>query len=958
MSHFVTTPLSEPASPAGLQIRILGPLEVRVDGALLVVDTRKASAILALLAVEGRPLAREELAAMLWPESDDESARGALRRTLSVLRAALGDRWLRVDRSSVELDGAWVDLASLEAATSTSDADALRAAADLARGPFLAGFSLRDSPEFDDWRATRAVSVDRSVMGVLDRLASAAEASGDLTGAIAAAQRLVDLDSLDEPAHRRLMTYLARSGDRAGAIRQYRACVAVLERELGVGPLAETTELYEAIRNGRLGVTIPQPKPGAIIVASAPVAVGRLPMVGRDAELAAILSAYRAAGTDGRVVAVTGEAGIGKTRIAEAVAGAVEAAGGVTLGARAFASESGIAYGPVIELLRAGLARHDALDRLRDLPDATLGELERLVALPASATRDTGRRSAADAPGDLPGARARLLDALATSLAALVAGPVPGLVIVEDLHWADDASREVLAYLARRLVGRPMVLLLAWRPEDLDAPGATFAASIEVLPEVVSVTLGRLSRDVVATLAASAVDAGLRPIEVDALVEASEGLPLYIVEALAAGSPGADGPARTVRALLRERLSRVSETAGQVLAAAAVIGRSFDLSLVRGTSGRSEDETLTALEELVRQGIVREVGTRPGIAFDFSHARLREAAHEATGLARRRLLHRRTADLLRVDPAQRDDPGRLVQVAVHEREAGRDAEAAEAFRQAGLRERALYAPREAAAHLETALALGHPDVAGIQLALGEVRTAVGDYAGAIAALEAAAAVTDEASLPGVELRLGRVHARRGDLVAAASHLDAAIEADGSTVGDHRLLARALVERSVVAHRAGELTQASAFAVRALELAQAAGDDPAAGAAQRVLGLVARERGDLAEARTVLLRSLELAEADPDAGAVIAARNALALVEAASGDRRAAIVLLEAALDACRRTGERHLEAAVENNLADQLHAVGRRDDAMVHLKRAVAIFAEVGGRPGELEPEIWKLVTW
>ena len=182
MSHFVTTPLSEPASPAGLQIRILGPLEVRVDGALLVVDTRKASAILALLAVEGRPLAREELAAMLWPESDDESARGALRRTLSVLRAALGDRWLRVDRSSVELDGAWVDLASLEAATSTSDADALRAAADLARGPFLAGFSLRDSPEFDDWRATRAVSVDRSVMGVLDRLASAAEASGDLDG--------------------------------------------------------------------------------------------------------------------------------------------------------------------------------------------------------------------------------------------------------------------------------------------------------------------------------------------------------------------------------------------------------------------------------------------------------------------------------------------------------------------------------------------------------------------------------------------------------------------------------------------------------------------------------------------------------------------------------------------------------------------------------------------------------
>ena len=958
MSRSVPTPPTGPGSPRGLEIRVLGPLDARVDGSPIIVDTRKALAIVALLAVEGRPFAREELGVMLWPESDGDAARGALRRTLSVLRAALGDRWLVVDRSRVRLDGAWVDLAALEAAASATDAGALRAAADLARGPFLAGFSLRDSVEFDDWRATRAMAVDRTIMGLLGRLASIAEASGDHVAAVAAAHRIVDLDPLDEPAHRRLMTSLARSGDRAGAIRQYRACVAVLERELGVAPLAETTELYEAIRDARPAVTTGAPAADPAPVAPPPTAPGRLPMLGRDAELAAIHSAHRSAGRDGRVVVVAGEAGIGKTRIAEAVAEAVVAAGGVCLAARAFASETGIAYGPIVELLRAGLARPDAPVRLRDLPATTLGELERLVTLPEDPVRDAGRRIAAVAPGDLPAARARLLDAVATSLAALVAGPVPGLVIVEDLHWADSASREVLAYLARRLAGRPMLLLLAWRPEDLDELGATFAATIEVLSGAVTITLGRLPRDVVGRLAAAAGDAGLRPVQVDALVEASEGLPLYVVEALAAGSPSADGPARTVRALLRERLATVSETAGQVLAAAAVIGRSFDLSLARGASGRSEDETLMALEELVRRGIVRETGAAPGIGFDFAHARLRDAAYEATGLARRRLLHRRTADLLRADPAHRDDPGRLVQVAVHEREAGRDSEAAEAFRQAGLRERTSYALREATAHLETALALGHPDVAGIQLALGEVRTAVGDYAGAIAALEAAAAIADEGELPGVELRLGRVHARRGDLAAAASHLDAAIEAGLSTRDDHRLLARALVERSVVAHRAGGLDGAAAFAARALELAEASGDDPATGAAYRVLGLVARGRGDLAEARFALRRSLAFAEADPDAGAAIAAGNALALVEAASGDHETAIGLLRKALDACRRTGERHLEAAVENNLADQLHAVGRPDEAMDHLKRAVALFAEVGGRPGELEPEIWKLVTW
>ena len=102
----------------------------------------------------------------------------------------------------------------------------------------------------------------------------------------------------------------------------------------------------------------------------------------------------------------------------------------------------------------------------------------------------------------------------------------------------------------------------------------------------------------------------------------------------------------------------------------------------------------------------------------------------------------------------------------------------------------------------------------------------------------------------------------------------------------------------------------------------------------------------------------LAADDPDGGPAIAARNALALVRAAAGDRPGAIALLEDALAASRRTGERHLEAAIENNLADQLHAAGRPEEAMAHLKRAVTAFAEVGGRPGELEPEIWKLVTW
>jgi DNA-binding SARP family transcriptional activator len=948
-----------PGNPQpSLTIRVLGPLEVRVDGAPLIVDTRKAVAMLALLAVEGRPFARDELAAMLWPEADDESARGALRRTLSVLRASLGDRWLRVDRSSVTLDpaGAWIDLVALRGAAGITDTATLRGTAELARGAFLAGFTLRDAPDFDDWRATQASAVERTVADLLDRLAAAAEAEGDIPAAVAAATKRVDLDPLDEPAQRRLMAVLARSGDRSGAIRAYRACVAILERELGVAPLAETTDLYEAIRDARA-------EPAAAVeVAPQPPSAGRLPHVGRSAEIAAVQAALTSATPDGRVAMVVGEAGIGKSRLVEAVTEAGLAAGGRSLGARAFAAEAGIAYGPIVELLRAGLARPDAVDRLRGLPLSTLRELDRLAPLPDDLVRETAPGRLAPTGVDQPGARARLLEAIGSALVSLTGGPVAGVVVVEDLQWADDATREALAWLARRLGARPLLLLLTWRPEDLDELGASFASTIEAVPGSLTVTLQRLARDDAERLVAAAVAAGQAGLDVDALLAESEGLPLYLVEAIAAGANRPEGSGRTVRTLLRERLATVSETATQVLAAAAVIGRSFDLRLIHGASGRSEDETIAAVEELVRRGLVRELASGSSGALDFAHAKLREAAYEATSLARRRLLHRRVAALLRADAGSRDDLGRLVQIATHERGAGREGEAAAAFAEAASRASALYANREAATHLETALALGHPDVAGLQLALGEVRTALGDYDGAVAALETAAALATDARLAAIELRLARVHTRRGDLLTADSHLVAAEElltVAGGDRGDD--LASVLAERALVAHRSGDGAAAVDLASRALSTLVGDGEaDELPRAAARplqVLGLVALSHGQFDVARGHLGRALRAAGA-ADIPVAVGTRHALALVEARSGELDRAIDLAGAALDDGRRLGDRHVEAVLENTLADLLHEAGRREESMVHLKLAVAIFAEVGGHPGDLEPEIWKLVEW
>jgi DNA-binding SARP family transcriptional activator/tetratricopeptide (TPR) repeat protein len=931
-----------------LDIRLLGPPEILVDGAPLVVDTRKAVAILVVLAADQRPYARDELAALLWPDADDAAARGALRRTLSALRTAVGDAPLRIDRIKVELvrTAVRIDLQDIERlARSTLPRDLARAA-DLARGPFLAGFSLRDSPDFDDWRAGRAMAAERTVTTVLDRLSEALAGSGDLPGAIAAATRRVELDPLDESAHVRLMDLFAQHGDRPAALRQYRICVATLERELGVPPLEETTTRYEAIRDAAVVGSEPPVAPEPADVPG-PMT---LPLVGRADALARLEAARSMTADAGRIVVLVGEAGIGKTRLAEAFADAVRRDGGVVVAARAHATERAIAYGPIVELLRSAMADPAAAERIGALDRGVRAELHRLLPTIDAPARPT------DVDG--PGARARLVAAIADGTAAGATGSPSGIVWLDDVQWADAASLEALAFLARRLGGRPFVLLLTWRHEDLDGPGLAFARQVESDAAATIIELDRLGRaDIIALTAASTGVTSPSADLVDRLVDASEGLPLYVVEALARGPVLDDGLPDGVRAVLRQRLAAVGGTVEQVLAAAAAIGRSFDFASVRYASGRSEDEVVEAMDELMHRALIREVaGTLDAeIRYDFAHGALRDLVDESTSLARRRLLHRRIAEALRMDlgGSGRDDLGRLVQIAQHERDAGRDAEAAQAFKEAGDRAAALFANSDAIGLYSTALALGHPDAVGLHAAIGALRTRLGDYAGAIGSLEAAASLAEPGDLPELELALARAHIRRGDLVAADRHLEVALAASD----DGRLRARMLVDRSVVRRRAGDLDGAATAATEALAEATRAGDRTSVGAAHRMQGLVALDRGDIITARRSLELAVAAADADPDPTASIAALVALAMAEAADGALDAGLGHGDAAVAACRRIGDRHLEAAVENHLADMLHAAGREDDAMIHLRRAVEAFAEVGGDPADPDPGIWMLAA-
>jgi DNA-binding SARP family transcriptional activator len=975
-----------------LRIMLLGAPRNEVGGEPIEVDTRKAIALLAYLAVTQRRHTRDALAGLLWPEYGQSRARAALRRTLSSLGRARAEGWLEADREGVDLnrDETWVDVHRFhdlladcrthghpEPDVCPRCLPPLSEAVALYRDDFLAGFALRDSAAFDDWQFFQAEELRRELAGALERLSHGHGANGEWEPAVSYARRWVALDPLHEPAHRWLMQLYAWAGQRASALRQYRECVRILEGELGVSPLAETTRTYEAIKENDpppppvfardLTPAPPAEEPGDPATATAAATAAhppREPLVGRETEWESLLGAYKVAGTAGHLVVLEGEAGIGKTRLAEEFLEYAAARGAATVAARCYPGETDLAYGPFVEGLSASIGRGDPPVRLEEVPAHSLAEAARL--LPELAERYPGLP--ATPPLSTPGAQSRFFEGIGQVLLAVCGGEPPGILFIDDVHWADTSSLDLLTYLVRRLgrPGRRLCVLLTWRGEEVPAGhrlGGLLAEAQRARTATV-LRLSRLERDAVEELVESVVggsdDLGRR------LYDETEGLPLFLGEYLAAiakGTLAADEEAWSlpggVRDLLQGRLGAVGETGWQLLSTAAVIGRSFDFDTLREASGRSEEETVGALEELAGQGLVEEVRDAGDqtLTYDFIHEKLRALVYEESSLARRRLLHRRVAEVLVRRARRRRETGTLAGLIAHHYQlAGQDVEAANYFKLAGEHARALYANAAALSHFRAALALGHPDVAGLHEALGDLHTLLGEYGEALASYEAAGAFGGGNLLAEIEHKLGDVYQRLGEWELAESHLEAALAARGDS-GPAGERARLYAELGLVARHRDQGGLALERARRALELAEAAGDERALAQAHNVLGILASDSGDLGGARHHLERSLALAEDLGDPAARVAALNNLALAHGNGGELGRALERVEAALALCVSLGDRHREAALHNNLADLLHAAGRPEEAMDHLKQAVSIFAEVG-EEGELQPEIWKLVEW
>ena len=901
-----------------LRLRLFGAPEVWLDDKALRFDTRKAVALLSYLAVTARPHRRDSLAALLWPESDQARARASLRRTLSVAGAA--GPALQITRNDVSLDLTQVssDVADFQDLSQKQDSPSLRAAAALAEGQFLAGFSLRDSPEFDDWSAATADTLRYQLATVLSQLTTVEATAGRLGEAIDSARRWVALDSLSEAAHRELMRLYVRTGQRPAALKQYRLCVRDLDRELGVAPLDETTALYDDIRANRLQQI--EVVPAAHIEVSEPLPVEPAPaaspnLVGRDAVVEALTQAWRSASSGGAAVALVGVLGIGRTALATHTKDAVASAGGRTVSIRGHAAESALAYAAMVDLAGALVACEPALD-------------DRLQSVGQSV--------------ETPGERVRIFELMRSAVSEALSGDVPGLLVVDDAQWLDPTSADLLGYLARRPPAG-VLLLFTSLSENFD-----FESYGEALPVL---HLNPLTPDDVRQLLDMQ---GHSSSDAHEIHRRTSGNPRLIVESVLATDSDETSPTTALIDLIGARLDASPATTRQLLGATAVLGTTSHPELIRQVSGRDELEVVDALEDCVTRGLLVEDAERLG--YDFPYDALRDQVLQRTSLARLRLLNGRAADALIRMHSTNVTEVPAARVASHLATAGREDEAAQWYWSAAQRSRDLYAHQEALDDLRSALALGFDAVAA-HTATGDALTRLADYGDALVAYEQAASATgtdDPQTLAVIEHKLAEVHERLGDWEIARAYLESA--ADLLTVdGAPPMRAQVMADLALVMQRQGD-SGAEGVGRQAVELAELSGDHISLAQANNVLGVIAAQRGDVKAAEALLMTSrAEAVEAD-DVTLLVAVVNNLARLYAQDGKLDLALEEASEALELGVRQGDQHRVAALHDHLADLLHRDGRDDEAMPHLKSAAALFADVDDARGR--PEVWKLVSW
>lgn len=845
------------ASSVYLRIHLLGQFRVDVGGRPLsesAIPGRKARALLKLLALQRQcRLVRDRAMDILWPDLDSSSAAAQLYKAIHHIRKAFstveetGHGWIEITEDLVRLvppGGVTTDVLAFEEAARRGLRNGVDSELEAAVSMYAGDLLPMDT--YARWAAVPRDRYRQLYVDVLIMLGESYEGRGDLSEAAEMFRLALEKDRALESAHRGLMRVFARQGQTARALRQFERCRDALQEELGAEPSADTSEVVAYVREGRqhaeqamLHVTAPMPMPA---------------IVGRVEECAQIGRALeRLSAGHGGVLVITGDVGTGKTRLVQELA-----LGARRSGARVFsgsASEIGgeVTYAPFVEILEAALREHRELEA--ELPL----EIGQLVPSFSAVTPPVPHADRLAAQGYIYAQIQRFF--------ARLADIRPLVLVVEDLHAAEEGTRGLFSYLTRYCTARPILLVATLREKEAPPAFRRSVGKMEREGVAAVLSLRPLSPEQhLQLLQQHSQSADVSPEAAERIFGVSEGNPLFALELLRyrfgdgddavearsveAAPAGLAGTAEIIPPSLRfvvdQRLHGLSPAAHHLLYLCAVIGRQVPYDVISASwTGRSADGAsgervlFDLLEEVTRAGLLQE----RGLDYSFHHALVHRAIYESIAEARRRALHALVARrLLSIRSGEGSDVP-VEKIARHFVGAGDFPKAVEYLMLAGERAEAAYAHEDALQRFREALALldGGEDVQlkwAIHERMGDVYRACGRLEKSYDAYEEAVRWAEKAasSTPGiVELhrKIALVAIFKTDMDRSERHLASAFELVDS---DARSRSRLLIVQALQLWHFNRLEEAARIAHEALDLAEATGAGDIASQACEMLAM--------------------------------------------------------------------------------------------------------------------------
>jgi predicted ATPase/DNA-binding SARP family transcriptional activator len=955
-----------------LEIHFLGECRfVYENGVVTGLQTRRMHSLLGFLLLHaGQQLSTTQLAFLFWPDSSEKQAKTNLRRLFFYLRNVFPaiEQFLNRNDHTVQwrTDAPYTcDVAQLEThlsaaqqALQAEDSSAARLhleeAIRLQRGELL--------PDcYEDWLFPIRERLRQRYLETLDRLLLLLEEEGEYASAIRYGELLLRQDPLLEKTYRQLMQLHMLTGDHASALRLYHVCTSTLERELGVEPHPETTTLHQRLlkfgeHTAERPTAIPDHLPESI------------PLVGRQHERRQLLTLWRkAARGHATFVLIGGEAGIGKSRLAQELYLWVSQLGIDAVRTRSYPASAGLAYAPVIDWLRS-----DRLAlRLQRLESVWLSELARL--LPDLLVMHP------ELPPPQPLTEEWQRQRLFATLAHTLHGDrQPLLLWLDDLQWCDRETLAWLQYLVQVDPAAPLLILGTLRREEvtLDHPLLPLVYHLRQIDRLVEIDLERLDALETSELASRVANIELSVPELRRLYEDTDGNPLFVVEMVRAAreqtrTPSVSAPSVTMGAtrepikagaqvllppkvygVIQSRLAQLSPLAHELVGLAATVGRSFTVAILAQASELAEGQLVRAIDELWQRRIVREQGIAGAEdAYDFSHDRIRDVAYDELSPIRRRRYHRAIAlGLERLYAAQLAEWS--AELAHHHEQAGNYAQARSYYRCAGQRATDQFAHSEALAYFTRALhLLGDPVTqdAAERFDLHALRERVHHLQASRAAQEEelaimlalADALKDEQRRCIVWLRrsaLAEGHGAYGEAVVAVQQ---AIQA-AQSAASQRQQAEGYIQFGSVLWNRGIYPQAEEQYRQALHIAQTSGERDLEATTLLHLGALNVYCGDYHEALRISEQALLSTRVVGNREGEIWAHNQLGfcIVEQGDDDYAQAVSHLTTGLALARKIGSRAYVAKLASNLAMLYDRQGAYEAALACLDESLAIAQE------------------